>query len=64
MTLPNVHSKAMSLQQAQQLKSLLDKKNPFCRIPPELAAKAEQAHKVLTGEARQVEFSQAEEALF
>ena len=54
----------MTLSQAQQLKSLLDKANPFCRIPPELAAKAEIAHKVLTGEARQVEFSQAEEALF
>ncbi len=53
----------MTLQQAQQLKSLLDKKNPFCRIPPELAAKAEIAHKVLTGEAKQVEFNR-EEALF
>lgn len=54
----------MTLQQAQQLKSLLDKKNPFCRIPPELAAKAELAHKVLTGAVRQVEFSRVEEALF
>lgn len=54
----------MTLEQAQQLKSLLDLANPFCRIHPELAAKAELAHKVLTGEARQVEFSQAEEALF
>lgn len=54
----------MTLSQAQELKSLLDKKNPFVRLPPELAAKAEIAHKVLTGEARQVEFSQAEEALF
>lgn len=54
----------MTLEQAQQLKSILDKNNPFSRIPVELAAKAEIAHKVLTGEARQVEFSQAEEALF
>lgn len=53
----------MTPSQAQQLKSLLDKANPFCRIPPELAAKAEIAHKVLTGEAKQVEFNR-EEALF
>lgn len=53
----------MTLEQAQQLKSLLDKANPFSRISPELAAKAEQAHKVLTGEAKQVEFN-SEEALF
>lgn len=54
----------MTLQQAQELKSTLDKNNPFSRIPSDLAAKAEQAHRVLTGEARQVEFGQAEEALF
>lgn len=54
----------MTLEQAQQLKSLLDTNNPFVRISTELAAKAEIAHKVLTGEAKQVEFSQAEEALF
>lgn len=53
----------MTLQQAQQLKSLLDKANPFNRITLELAAKAEIAHKVLTGEAKQVEFNR-EEALF
>ena len=54
----------MTLQQAQQLKSLLDTNNPFVRIPTELAAKAEIAHKVLTGKAKQVEFGQDEEALF
>lgn len=53
----------MTLTQAQQLKSLLDTNNPFVRIPTELAAKAEIAHKVLTGEAKQVEFNR-EEALF
>lgn len=54
----------MTLSQAQEFKNLLDKKNPFSRIPPDLAAKAEQAHRVLSGEAKQVEFSQTEEALF
>lgn len=53
----------MTLSQAQELKNLLDKNNPFNRIPPDLAAKAEIAHRVLTGEAKQVEFN-LEEALF
>lgn len=53
----------MTLEQAQQLKSLLDTNNPFVRISAELAAKAEVAHKVLTSEAKQVEFNR-EEALF
>lgn len=54
----------MTLSQAQELKSLLDKNNPFSRIPPDLAAKAEQAHRILTSKAKQVEFGQTEEALF
>lgn len=54
----------MTLSQAQELKSILDKANPFSRISPELAAKAEQAHRVLTAKAGQTEFGQAEEALF
>jgi len=63
MTLHNIRNKEMTLSQARHLKSLLDTNNPFVRISPELAAKAEIAHKVLAGEAEQVEFNR-EEALF
>lgn len=47
MTLPNVHSKAMSLQQALEFSKTLAKHNPFVRMQPEEQELANQAGTLL-----------------
>ena len=48
MTLQNVHSKAMSLQQALDISRTLAKHNPFVRMQPEEQELADQAGTLLS----------------
>lgn len=48
MTLPNVHSKAMSLQQALEISRTLAKHNPFVRMTEEEQELANQAGTLLS----------------
>ena len=54
----------MTLQEAKELQSTLQKHDPFVRIPAELARKAEQANRVLLKETQKEVLSKESEALF
>ena len=54
----------MTLQEAKELQSTLQRSNPFVRIPAELARKAEQANRLLLKETQKEAVSKEPEALF
>ena len=54
----------MTLQEAKELQSMLQRSNPFARISTELARKAEKAHKMLLKQEKQRDHAEEPEGLF
>ena len=54
----------MTLQEAKELQSVLKKHDPFARLSPDFARKAEQSYKMLLKQSKQQDHAEEPEGLF